>query len=116
VAWRALKIVITTRPFDWKYFAYVQEFIVGTVGLVLLILACFKVRPSLSFFALASFLLPTLTGTFSSLPRYYLTTLTPFLFLAIATEKSKWRSLLMAISLVLLGINTVLFLQGYWVA
>ena len=117
VLWRSLKILMDVRPFDWHYFAYAQEFMVGCAGLLALLWSFKSVRVSYVFFALAAFLLPTTTGTFSSMPRYVLVCFPLFIVLAKMLQK---RPLLMilwfAVSTVLLVINTVLFIQGYWVA
>lgn len=117
VVWRSLKILLTSRPFDWKYFTYVNEFLAGTLGLVGILAAVRKIRLSFLVFALLSFILPTLTGTFSSMPRYLLTCFPIFIALGFLGEKQPWiYRLWILISIALLIINSVLFLQGYWVA
>jgi hypothetical protein len=117
VLFRSIKILLTARPFDWKYFAYVQEFIAGAGGLIALAFAAKKVRASFSVFALLSFLLPTLTGTFSSMPRYLLTCFPLFILIGWFAQKHPRRMILWwIVSAVLLVINTLLFIQGYWVA
>lgn len=118
VVWRYIKILATARPFDLKYFAYVQEFLAGTLGLFFIVVAWFKKIPkSLVIFSLISFLLPTLTGTFSSLPRYNLTTPVIVLLPVFIDRKQKhWLWLYLLFSTILLLCNTILFIQGYWVA
>jgi hypothetical protein len=117
VVWRYIKILLTARPFDLRYFAYVQEFVAGTLGLVGLLVAVRKVRPSYSVFALSAFLLPTLTGTFSSMSRYLLICFPLYFLLTFLVQKwPKLGIVWMAVSTLLLVINTVLFIQGYWVA
>jgi len=117
VWWRSLKILLTYRPLDLKYFAYIQEFIVGSLGLAGLLYAFKKVRASYVVFALLAFLVPTLTGTFSSMPRYMLVCFPIFILLAQVLKNKKlalWLYLL--VSTTLLIFNTILFIQGYWVA
>ncbi|HEX7017944.1 MAG TPA: hypothetical protein VF209_03500 [Patescibacteria group bacterium] len=117
VVWRYLKILGTYQTWDWRYFAYFQEFVIG-VGGFLALLASFKyVRFSYAFFSLAVFLVPTLTGTFSSMPRYMLASFAFFLLLSRVLHSRRWLTLIYLLgSLVLLIINTMLFIQGYWVA
>ncbi len=116
VAFRALKILLTS-PFDLKYVTYVSEFLAGTVGLVGLVLAVCVVPASWSVFALLAFLFPTLSGTFSSMPRYILISFPLFVLLAKVRERSQllW-VVLLALFCILLLVETVLFIQGYWVA
>jgi len=72
VVYRYLKILITARPFDFKYLAYIQEFISGTIGLILILYSSKKIKLSHLIFVLGAFFVPTLTGTFSSMGRYIL--------------------------------------------
>jgi hypothetical protein len=117
VIWRYIKILATARPFDLKYFTYIQEFLFGTLGLLGLIYSVKKTRFSYVIFALLAFFLPTLTGTFSSMSRYMLVCFPIFILLANWSQKSKiFRYLWFSISGILLVFNTLLFIQGYWVA
>lgn len=117
VLWRATKIVATFRPINWQYYTFLQEFLVGTLVLVILLLAFKKIRWSYAFFSLAVFLVPTLTGTFSSLPRYVLVCLSLYMWLALVLKSRPWAlALYLVCSGLLLSINTILFIQGYWVA
>lgn len=117
VIWRYLKILTTTQVKNWRYFIYVQEFLAGVVGLAVIVLSWFKVRKSYLVFSFLAFLLPTLTGTFSSLPRYILVCPALFVVLGQWLADKKWfRYLWLPISILLLAINTMLFIQGWWVA
>lgn len=116
VVWRYYKI-LTTVPFDWKFFSYLQElfFSLGTLGL--LILGWKKIRPSYLLFAFFAFFIPPLTGTFSSMPRYILVCFPIFFILGDILSKSKIaRYCILPLFWVLLFLNTVLYIQGYWVA
>ncbi len=116
-AWRATKILLTARPFDWKYYAYTQEFLIGTIGLTAIIWSAKYVKPSIWLFSLLTFLLPPLTGTFSSMPRYFLTSYSVFLALAAVLSTRRLLSIvLLLLSTIFLILNTMLFIQGYWVA
>ncbi len=121
VVWRYIKIFVSfflsKQPFTWAYFAYAQEFVVGTIGFLALLCSFRWVKPSYVLFALGAFLLPTLTGTFSSVPRYFLVCVPIYLLMGEFIHKHrKLGILLLLLSGLLLLINTVLFIQGYWVA
>ena len=117
VIWRYLKILWTARPFDWKYFSYLQDLLLSLGGLGALLVWWKKIRPSYLVFSLAAFILPTLTGTLSSMPRYLLVCFPLFMLLGeFYQKKLGWSYLLLTVSAILLIINTILFVQGYWVA
>ncbi len=117
VVWRYIKILWTARPFDLKYFAYLQEFIFGTLGLIGIIFSWFRVRKSYVVFSALVFLLPTLTGTFSSMPRYFLVSFSVLLLITkILKDRPIAKYLWLGLSTLLLIFNTILFIQGYWVA
>ena len=116
VVWRSSTILILSQ-LDFKYIAYLQEFLAGTLGLLGIIMSSFAVRRSWLVFALLAFFLPPLTGTMSSMGRYLLICLPLFCTLALLKNYNKyiyWGWL--GISTLLLVINTMLFIQGYWVA
>jgi len=117
VVWRSVKILHDIRPFDLKYLTYTQEFLFGTLGLVC-VLASFKfVRLSYAVFSLCAFLVPPLTGSFSSMPRYTLVSFSIFIMLATLLQKRRFLQYLYFLSFaVYLVLNTVLFIQGYWIA
>ncbi|MBT4004441.1 MAG: hypothetical protein HOF08_00145 [Candidatus Pacebacteria bacterium] len=117
VVWRYLKILWTARPFDLKYYSYAQEFIFGTLGLAGIIWSWFRVRKSYVVFSALAFLLPTLTGTFSSMPRYFLASFSVFILIIKLLDKNKTTRLIwLSLSTLWLIFNTILFIQGYWVA
>jgi hypothetical protein len=117
VVWRYLKIFFTYKPLDLKYLSFVQEFLVGIVGLLMIIWSWFRVRKSYVVFSFLAFLLPTLTGTFSSLPRYSIISFSIIILLAQLISKKKVVGyFLIPVFTLLLIFNTILFIQGYWVA
>jgi hypothetical protein len=109
---------MTYVPHDLKFIALVQEALAGTLGLVLIGLSTTKIRWSYWLFSLGVFLVPTLTGTFSSMPRYVLPTLAIWLVLTMGLSRVKAWVLVayLLCSASLLIYNLVLFIQGYWVA
>lgn len=115
VFWRYLKMLVTVPVTSLLYYTVFQEFLLATVFFILSLLAFKYTRRSYAVFNLLAYLLPTLTGTFSSLPRYVLILFPAFMVLDRIKSKTT-RYLLLAISSILLALNTVLFTRGYWVA
>ncbi|KKP86510.1 MAG: hypothetical protein UR89_C0021G0012 [Candidatus Roizmanbacteria bacterium GW2011_GWA2_35_8] len=136
VIWRYLKIFFTA---DWnfQYFTSVIEFLFFAFVFTVLIFDLFKhlkftlpagrqgknfkfkilnfTRLGLSLFSLANIVLPTLTGTLSSIPRYSLFSISMFIFLS----EIKNNLLKTAIIIIFLILHVVLFgffRQGYFVS
>ena len=115
VFWRYLKMILTSK-LDFLYFAVWLELLVAIGFLVLLVLAYrAKVRPSYIIFSVLAYFIPTLSGTFSSLPRYCLILFPAFIYLGML--KSKFiRTIILAVFGILLVASAMLFFRGYWVA
>lgn len=120
VIWRYLKILLTANPYTWSYYAAVQEIFLSGITILTLYFASIKkynIRFSWLVFGIGCFLLPTLTGTFLSIPRHILVVFPLFLIAAQLLENRKLLLYItITISTILLIINTILFIQGYWVA
>lgn len=117
VVFRSLKILFTLRPFHWRYYTAVLEFMAGVGGVIGLLWAGKSIRGSYLFFALGAFFLPTVTGTFSSMPRYILVCFPLYLVLLEPLSQHSWlRKAVFGISGIMLIINTLLFIQGYWLS
>lgn len=119
VFFRYLKMIFTLSPADPIYFTIILEILVGALFLILIILSLKKVRFSYFVFSLLSYLVPTLTGSFSSMPRFVLPLFPAFIILALIMEKSKKKWLKPAyiiISLILAVISVALYTRGYFVA
>jgi Gpi18-like mannosyltransferase len=117
VVWRYIKILKTYRPFGLMYVTFVQEFVVAILGLLALMRSWFTVRKSYVVFSTLAFLVPTITGNFSSMPRYVLTSFALFVLVGQILNKSKLAQVIyFTLSTLLLVFNTILFIQGYWVA
>lgn len=118
VFWRYLKMLLTARV-DPIYLTILMEAVVGGLGLMLIIWGYLKkMRPSYLVFSFLSYVLPTLTGSFSSFPRYFLGFFPMFIALALLfSEKyQRYQLIYFILSLLLLAIETALFVRGYWVA
>lgn len=128
VFWRYMKMVFTVYPWQWLYFNVWFELVISLLFLGLLVWGWYKreeykIRSSWLTFATAAYLLPTLTGTFSSMPRYVLVCFPCFLVLTrIGADLKKSYGLArvewvyLGISLGVLVITSALFFRGYWVA
>lgn len=118
VFWRYIKMVATVDRTNPLYPTVLLEFATGILFTILSALTFFKIRISYSFFAIASFIIPTLTGTFTSLPRYMLISFPAFIVLAIGINKlnKPVRIAILIISAIIQSIFLAMFVRGYWVA
>ncbi len=117
VIFRYIKIFLTFEPWNLKFFAIVQEFVLSIFALLILIINYKNIRSSYLLFSLLAFILPTLTGTLSSMPRYILVCFPIYMILGeYFVFRPHKRLLYFAIAGFLLMLNTMLFVQGYWVA
>lgn len=117
VFWRYFKMIMTTKP-DPLYLAVWLEFLTASGFLGLLISAYFqKMRLSYLIFAFSAYLIPTLTGTFSSMPRYVLVLFPSFIMLALWAEKYRWLKILYPVfAIILTAVAVMFFTRGWWVA
>lgn len=119
VVYRYLKIIFTMDSLTPLLTTIFFEFAVGLIFFILPIIGYFKkVRLSYLFFAFFGYLLPTVQGSFSSLPRYVLVLFPSFIILALLFKNlPNWVKIFLgSLSAILLLIETALFLRGYWVA
>lgn len=116
---RYLKMFFAVDISNPIYQTLVLEFVTGILFLTLPIYGYLKkIRLSYIFYAVVGFLLPAIQGSLSSSPRYILILFPSFLALAILISGfPKWgRIIYVLFSIMILGLETVLFLRGYWVA
>ncbi len=125
VIYRYLKMFIIGLPFNWQWWTTVQEFVLSLIyGSLFLVIAWQNWRARqeiypwwLWLFSIGAYLVPTLTGNFSSMPRYLLVCLVVPLFLARAgTKKPRLMAIIMVVSFLIMLMNLTLFVQGYFVA
>jgi len=123
VVYRYLKIFLYSA-LDFKYLVSVLEFIVFSSFFVILSVQFFQLIKSwrsnhfllgLNLFSLANLILPTLTGTFSSLPRYALLSLSVFIYLA-QLKNPRHKALLLIFFSAFRLIVFAYFIQGYFIA
>ncbi len=111
VIFRYFKIFSTVSINSQLFFNAVLEFIFTIIPLIFLIFIFKKMRLSYFIFTLGCLILPTLTGTLSSMPRYALMS---FAILPFITEK--YQKAVVIIFIILQIILLSLFIRGYWVA
>ncbi len=122
VIFRYLKIFLTANH-NFQYYVSLFEFSIFL--LVFLVLAyelwsLFKkkkpdsFRLSLNLFSLANLLLPALTGTFSSIPRYALLSLSFFLILA-ELKNYYLKSFIAGLFMIAHTVVLAFFIQGYFI-
>jgi Gpi18-like mannosyltransferase len=92
------------------------EFITGIVFLALSILSFFKLRLSYSLFLLGGYLIPTLSGSFSSLPRYLVILFPAFILIGTVKLPKLLKATFSIILFIGLVVSIVLFSRGYWLS
>jgi len=110
---------ITVDPKNPIYYSLSLEFAISLLFLVFIAVAFLnkklKINKNYILFSSLAFILPTLTGTFSSMPRYVLSSFVGFMVLGQIKNKALFRFWMIS-SVGLLLINAVLFYRGYWIA
>ena len=115
VLWRYLKIFIKVpaRQYDWWIALF--ELFCFILSLLLLWIAWRRKYPrAWVYFSLASIIVPTLTGTLSSMPRYVLVAFPLYIVLAQMPKALKIGIFIVSVYLLIIG--TLLFTHGYWIA
>lgn len=116
VLWRYFKILSTVPIQQYDYWVALWEVVSFLLAIMLLVIAHKKkVRLSYLMFSWLSVIVPTLTGTFSSMPRYVLAAFPIFIILGLIKDNILKYTIL-CLSIILLIIFTVLFTRGYWVS
>jgi Gpi18-like mannosyltransferase len=113
VFYRYLKIFMTVKIGSITFFNAALEFISTIFPLTFLFVFFKKIRPSYFWFSLLVIILPTLTGTLSSMPRYILAAFPIFPLVAIVAEKNY--RFLIAGMIVVQALLLSMFIRGYWV-
>lgn len=119
VYFRYIKMILTVDPRNPIYQTVILEFVVGILFFILPIYGYFKkIRMAYLLYAMVGFLLPTIQGSFSSVPRYVIVFFPSFLAAALwINDKPKILKIIIFFSsAIVLLIETALFLRGHWVA
>lgn len=115
VFWRYAKIFYTVPPNHYDYWIALLEVVMLFYAFGMLWYAWKKDLPRRwIYFSLAAVIVPTLTGTLSSVPRYILVAIP--MYIAFALLPKRLRVVLFIVNYALFILLTVLFTRGYWVA
>lgn len=99
------------------FFTPSLEFIVGLLFTCLAIMSFFRLRLSYSIYLILGFLIPTLSGSFSSIPRYVLVLFPGFILGALYLVNHRAiKNIVFLILVILLIICTSLFTRGFWIS
>ncbi|MBI2596233.1 hypothetical protein HYW46_05880 [Candidatus Daviesbacteria bacterium] len=114
VFYRYIKILLTVNITSLPFFNALLELIFTVIPLTVLFMKFKKIRFSYLVFTWGSLLLPTLTGTLTSMPRFILM---GFLLLPVVVISfNKHIKVIMIIMIILQILLLSLFIRGYWVA
>lgn len=120
VIYRYLFKIIPSVSYSFfpNVFTTYLEFTIGIIFLILVIYSFWKMRLSYAVYALFAYLIPTLAGSFSSMPRYALVIFPSFVLIAIFLEKipKVYKYIIFSVMLILLVIAESLFWRGYWLS
>lgn len=106
---------------NYQYFPVVfstwLEFILSLLFTVLSVYSFVKLRLSYSVFLALGYIIPTLSGSFSSMPRYVLVLFPAYILLSLILTKNKRFLIAFSIaSTILLVISFAFFARGYWIS
>ena len=117
VFWRYIKMLFTVNRSDPLYLTIILEFVTGAAFLVTTVYSFVKHRLSYAVFNFLAYLTPTLTGSFTSMPRYVLLCFPSFLLIGEFLSRSPLARKIVFGSLALAFIIVLsLFARGYWVS
>jgi len=117
VVWRYMKMIFTAymQPTVMSYLVTVLEFVMTAASYVVLWFGRKRISLGAALYCFVVLTIPTLTGTFSSMPRYILAAVPLFIILA-STPSKKVKVVLLLISFIFEIMATVLFLRGWFIA
>lgn len=107
---------------DYSYFPNIfttyLEIITGVIFLILTLVAFWKMRLSYAVYLFLGYIIPTLSGSFSSFPRYVLVLFPAFILMARYVDKlsKAFKIVVFTLLFVCLGLATGLFIRGYWIS
>ena len=120
VFYRYVFKIIPNLNFEYfpSLFSTLMEFSTAVLFLFISIFSFYKLRASYSLFVLLGYLIPTLSGSFSSVPRYVAILFPGFIFLSLwLQDRSIFvRIAFYSLSAVCLVISTLMFVRGYWIS
>lgn len=115
VLWRYIKIFATVSIYSYDLWIAILELLALILVVILLCMAWRRNIPRRwVLFSLLVVLVPTLTGTLSSMPRYILTAFPIYVVLALYKKLPK--VLIASVFYTLQAVLVILFTRGYWVS
>lgn len=116
VIYRYSKILLSVSVANSGFWVALFELLSLIYAFILLLIGFFKkIRISYLLFASLSILLPTLTGTLSSMPRYIVIAFPIFISLGLIKNRLLKITILF-IHFVILIISVIFFTRGYWIS
>lgn len=99
-------------------FTTLLETMVAIIFLAIGILSFFKLRLSYAVYLFLGYLIPTLSGSFSSLPRYVLVLFPAFILTSIYLSKANRivKISIFVLLFLLLAVSTIMFSRGDWIS
>ncbi|MEK7090953.1 MAG: mannosyltransferase family protein [Patescibacteria group bacterium] len=117
VFWRYVKMLFTVNRSDPLYLTIILELVTGVAFLATTVYSFIKHRLSYAVFNFLAYLTPTLTGSFTSLPRYVLLCFPSFLLIGELSSRSPLaRKIIFGTFALAFIIFLSLFARGYWVS
>lgn len=114
VFFRYIKIFFSVPINSWAFFTAFLEFSFTLSILIILIIFFRKIRFSYFLFSIFNFILPTLTGTLLSMPRFVL--LSFFVLPLLIGKLGKHYIKLVIVFILVQVVLFTLFIRGYWIA
>lgn len=119
ILFRYIKIFLSINQINIIYQTIFLEFITALLFIFLIILGFIKkINYQYMIYLVLGFIIPTIQGSFSSLPRYVIILFPGFILLGIILTKLPFlfRFLYIVLSGILLFIESGLFFRGYWIS
>src|SRR5260221_847014 len=120
VFYRYILKILPVLPHDYfpALFTTYLEFGVAVLFLILIIYGFFKLRVSYSIYAFLAFIIPTFSGSFSSMLRYVLFIFLLFILSAVFLEKipKVYKYIVFSVMILLLVVSCTMFWRGYWLS
>jgi Gpi18-like mannosyltransferase len=120
VVYRYIFKIFPALPYNYFpiLFTTYLEASITLIFLILIVIGIFKLRLSYSFYATFALIIPTLVGSFSSMPRYALVVFPVFILISIYLNKLPkiYTYFVFSAMLLLLVIAESLFWRGYWLS
>jgi hypothetical protein len=115
VIFRYLKILVLNSPTTFAYYRSLFELLAFAISLVALFVYRKKLEISTLVFILAAIILPSLSGTLSSFPRYVLAVVPLFVVISASLSHQKiW--FISLVQYAILIVTVALFVQGIFIA